>query len=205
MDYYNSDGTWETFCANGARCAVKLLYEKKYIKEKSSFLSGDGIHEALIVKKQVSIKMNTPKFLSDRVVVKGYEGYVIDSGAMHFCTQINKVYKMKNLGELGKKIRNSKIFKPKGVNVNFFEKINDSTLKVITYEKGVERLMLSCGSGSLAALFYASKHTNFKNEVDCVSKGGNLKISFDKKWKNVWISGEAVLLFESFINLKHFI
>ena len=50
MDYYNSDGTWETFCANGARCAVKLLYEKKYIKEKSSFLSGDGIHEALIVK-----------------------------------------------------------------------------------------------------------------------------------------------------------
>ena len=43
MDYYNSDGTWETFCANGARCAVKMLYEKKYIKEISSFVSGDGI------------------------------------------------------------------------------------------------------------------------------------------------------------------
>ena len=205
MDYYNSDGTWETFCANGARCAVKLLYEKKYINEKSSFVSGDGIHEAIIKDKQVSIKMKTPKFISDKIIIKGHEGYVVDSGAMHFCTRINKIYKMKNLEEIGKKIRNSKIFQPKGVNVNFFKKINDSTLEVITYEKGVERLMLSCGSGSLAALFYASKDFDFNYEVDCISEGGNLKISYDKDWKNVWISGETVLLFESVVNLKHFI
>ena len=26
MDYYNNDGTWETMCANGARCAVLYAY-----------------------------------------------------------------------------------------------------------------------------------------------------------------------------------
>ena len=31
MDYYNNDGTWETMCANGARCAV--LYMQNQIKQ----------------------------------------------------------------------------------------------------------------------------------------------------------------------------
>ena len=25
MDYYNNDGSWETMCANGALCIIKLL------------------------------------------------------------------------------------------------------------------------------------------------------------------------------------
>ena len=194
MDYYNSDGTWETFCANGARCAVKLLYEKKYINEKSSFVSGDGIHEAIIKDKQVSIKMKTPKFISDKIIIKGHEGYVVDSGAMHFCTRINKIYKMKNLEEIGKN-KKFKNIPTKGCKCKFFKKINDSTLEVITYEKGVERLMLSCGSGSLAALFYASKDFDFNYEVDCTSKGGNLKISYDKrleKCMDIWRNSIAI-------------
>ena len=204
MDYFNSDGTWETFCANGARCAVKLLYEKKYINNKSSFMSGDGIHKAIVSNKGISIKMNTPSFISDNINVEGFEGYIIDSGALHFCTQVKQIHKMKNLEKIGRKIRNSDIFKPRGINVNFFEKINNNTLDVITYEKGVERLMLSCGSGSLAALFYASKNYDLSNVVDCMSEGGKLKISYDKDWKNVWLSGDTVLLFESFLNEKHF-
>ena len=28
MDYYNKDGTWETMCANGARCAVLYMYRR---------------------------------------------------------------------------------------------------------------------------------------------------------------------------------
>ena len=29
MDYYNNDGTWETMCANGARCAALYMLRKK--------------------------------------------------------------------------------------------------------------------------------------------------------------------------------
>ena len=29
MDYYNNDGSWETMCANGALCILKLLHSKK--------------------------------------------------------------------------------------------------------------------------------------------------------------------------------
>ena len=49
MDYYNNDGTWETMCANGARCAA--LYMSKYHSKRNrlKFLAGDGLHLAEIV------------------------------------------------------------------------------------------------------------------------------------------------------------
>ena len=45
LDYFNSDGTWETFCANGARCVGKILYDKKLIEDKAQFTAGDGEHQ----------------------------------------------------------------------------------------------------------------------------------------------------------------
>ena len=32
LDYYNSDGSWETLCANGCRCAVQLMHKHGRIK-----------------------------------------------------------------------------------------------------------------------------------------------------------------------------
>ncbi len=204
MDYYNSDGSWETFCANGARCAVKLLYKRNKIDKQSTFISGDGSHEAIIENNIISIKMQTPKFVSKKINIENYSGYVIDSGALHYCINIDKINLLDDLESIGRKIRNSDIFKPRGVNVNFFNNNNNNILDVCTYEKGVEKLMLSCGSGSLASAFYANKLFKLSNSIQCISKGGELKVSFDRNWKNVWIAGDTVILYESSINLNHF-
>ena len=32
--------------------------------------------------------------------------------------------------------------------------------------------------------------------------GGNLKLKFDESWKNVWLAGPAVILFQSEININ---
>ena len=48
MDYYNNDGTWETMCANGARCAGLFLYERKIISKEATFITGDGVHDIKI-------------------------------------------------------------------------------------------------------------------------------------------------------------
>ena len=34
IDYYNSDGSWETFCANGSRCVAKYMYDQNLQKNK---------------------------------------------------------------------------------------------------------------------------------------------------------------------------
>ncbi len=44
-------------------------------------------------------------------------------------------------------IRNVPAF-PKGVNVNLYRKAGENTVKILTYERGVEGFTLACGTGS---------------------------------------------------------
>ena len=37
MDYYNNDGSWETMCANGARCAALFMFQKLFLMGKITF------------------------------------------------------------------------------------------------------------------------------------------------------------------------
>jgi len=204
MDYYNADGSWETFCANGARCAVHHLYQKKIISDKTQFLAGDGRHEANIVHNKISLKMKSPQIISKKIKVNNYEGCLVDSGAMHFCIQVNSIEEISNIETLCKNIRYSQKFMPKGVNVNFFEIVNTDLIKVNTYEKGVEKMMLSCGSGSVASAFICSKLVKIKKKIKVINPGGELIVSFKNEWSNVWLKGESKILFESELNINHY-
>ena len=101
------------------------------------------------------------------------------------------------------KIRYSNEFSPKGINVNFFTKLGPHSIHVETYEKGIEQMMLSCGSGSVAAAYHASQALGLKNPIDVTVPGGELNIEFDNNWGNVWLTGIAILLFTSTIHLKN--
>jgi len=204
MDYYNSDGTWETFCANGARCAVKYLYQKKMISSKTQFLAGDGKHEAKVEKNKIFLKIKSPQIISKKLKIENYEGYLVDSGAKHFCIWVNNLEEIENIESICKNIRYSKEFMPKGVNVNFFEIINTDLIQVYTYEKGVEKMMLSCGSGSVASSFICSKLITIKDQIKAINPGGELIISFNKEWSNVWLKGESEILFESELNINQY-
>ena len=88
LDYYNSDGSWETLCANGSRCAVKFMYQCGLIENKTSFIAGDGPHSASILNNgAVSMQMKSPKYCSSLVSPIGCNGYFINSGARHFVTE----------------------------------------------------------------------------------------------------------------------
>ncbi len=202
MDYYNSDGSWETFCANGARCVGALLKQKRKIKNNATFVGGDGIHEIEFDDENIVwIKMKTPNYKTEIINLFGFSGRHVDSGAKHFvCESKNITINMAE--EFGPKIRYSEQFKPNGINVNFFEVISNSNIKVITYEKGIEKVMLSCGSGSTASVYHANNNAKLISPVNIQVPGGTLKLKFDRDWKNVWLGGPAVLLFESQINLN---
>ena len=192
MDYYNNDGTWETMCANGARCAALYMYDKNLVtSEKMLFEAGDGNHEAEIIgANNVKLKMTTPKYCSDKIDLLGVSGFHIDSGATHFAVEYNNIDD-DTVKDLGFKIRYDKIFEPRGINVNFYEVINSHEISVKTYEKGIEDLMMSCGSGSVACAFHLSKVGTIESPVHVHVIGGKLQIDFEKDWQNVWISGHA--------------
>ena len=40
LDYYNSDGSWETLCANGSRCAVQFMHQCGHIEKRGESFMG---------------------------------------------------------------------------------------------------------------------------------------------------------------------
>ena len=195
LDYYNSDGSFETLCANGSRCVVQLMRKQGKIENKTVFLAGDGPHSAEILKNGVvSMQMKTPKYRSSLVSPEGCEGYFIDTGARHFVSESTNLHD-DFVFRLAKKIRFSHIFKPHGINVNFFKIADKQTIDVKTYEKGVEEVMMSCASGSTAVVFHLSKTKCIESPVLVRSTGGNLILKFDATWNDVWVEGAAEILF----------
>jgi len=193
MDYFNNDGTWETMCANGARCAALFMLQKKLVTNTMSFLAGDGMHQIKINNQNdISLSMKPPKFKSEEINPNQYKGQFVDSGAKHFATIINDITP-KQVKEDGLKIRNNHALFPDGVNVNFIKIINSHHIEVFTYEKGIEDMVLSCGSGSVAAAFYAFKNNKIKSPLKISVPGGELTLIFNKTWDEVWLSGPAKL------------
>ena len=70
-------------------------------------------------------------------------------------------------------------FGPKGANVNFVQRVNAHTLKVRTYERGVEGETLACGTGVTASAIAAALKGWVQAPVRCQTAGGDtLEVNF---------------------------
>ena len=201
MDYYNNDGGWETMCANGALCVLLLLKSKGYHFSNSVFLAGDGDHYIKDTEEQLSIKMKAPSYKTDDVNIQGYIGAHIDSGAKHFVTYCT-LRDNQQLFTLAQAIRFDSYFSPDGLNVNFLIVKNPHHIDVVTYEKGIEKIMLSCGSGSVAAAFYASQKENIQSPLKISNQGGDMNLIFNDTWDDVWLTSNPTISFSSEIDLE---
>ncbi len=83
--------------------------------------------------------------------------FVLNTGSPHYVKHTGDIMKMevKNTGRL---IRNSKEFEKEGINVNFVETLDNDTIYVRTYERGVEDETLSCGTGVTASALVSAHH-----------------------------------------------
>ena len=202
MDYFNNDGSWETMCANGARCAALFMFQKNKCHENIHFITGDGPHHIKISNANlIELSMKTPIFKTSDIEPCGYRGQFIDSGAKHFVTEVNNITSSQ-VKKVGSKIRYNKLFITHGgVNVNFLKVMDKNNITVYTYEKGIENMVLSCGSGSVAAAFYAHSINKIESPVNITIPGGRLSLKFDKHWNNVWLCGPAHLYKEEILVL----
>jgi diaminopimelate epimerase len=200
MDYYNADGT-QSMCGNGGRCAVKFARQIGILPTRGyRFKAIDGLHEATIEENGwVNLKMK------DVSQVKTYgTDFILNTGSPHYVVQTEDV-KTLNVVEEGRKIRYSDAFKEEGINVNFVQTINDTSIFVRTYERGVENETLSCGTGVTAASIVAAHNDRGFNRIEVETLGGKLAVEFDRTseehFENVLLCGPAELVFEGRIKL----
>ena len=193
MKYFNSDGNESSMCGNGGRCAASFTFKHEIAGKSQRFLTYDGIHEAIITDSIIRLKMNDV----DQILTPGND-YFINTGSPHFVRFTSDV-RSYNVFDEGRKLRNASEFKPGGTNVNFVE-INDNSIFVRTYERGVEDETLSCGTGVTASAIASVLAGHFdKNTVNVKTRGGELSVEFKiegRKITNIWLCGPATFVYE---------
>lgn len=223
MEYFNSDGSSDTLCGNGARCAIlyssltnRMKNNSIDFRTNSELYSGEFLNEG-----KIKFNMKPPKHLKFNFKIKAAEQLITasyaDTGSPHVVINIddvlsnpakpNSAYSSLNelpVVELGREIRNKEEFAPAGTNVNFI-KIKNGLVKIRTYERGVEDETLACGTGAAAAAIISVVNNNLNPPIKLETKSEEeLVVDFkieDKKVKNLSLTGSAKLVFEGTIEI----
>jgi diaminopimelate epimerase len=192
MKNFNSDGGECSMCGNGARTLIQFARDLGYQQNHFRFLASDGAHEAKLEGDLIAIKMKDVLTVTTTPL-----GPLMDTGSPHLVIKKDGLMTF-HVTPAGREIRNSALFMPGGVNVNFVEAYDDH-LFVRTYERGVEDETLSCGTGVIAAALANSKADGAQSSR-IQTRGGILEVRFDRKSKthfeNIWLVGPAIATFK---------
>jgi len=200
MIYFNADGNESSMCGNGGRCLTRFAAQMGLIKSTYHFKAIDGMHEAEIdINNEVRLKMQ------DVDKVDKHSTYtLINTGSPHFIKFTSDVMNV-DVVETGREIRYSDAFEAEGINVNFVETLDEDSIFVRTYERGVEDETLSCGTGVTAAALLSAHNDNGFNRVEVKTPGGRLSVEFDKiddqHFRNIWLCGPAELVYKGEIEI----
>ena len=166
MEFFNPDGSGGMMCGNGGRCIVAFadwLGIAPSAPDCYTFLAPDGLHTAEILSRPGggcgTAAMTEPwtirlKMIDVEGVSEMLGGYFLNTGTRHFVKFVDDVEKI-DIEKEGKELRWNEAFAPEGANINFVQRLPDGTLKIRTFEKGVEGETLACGTGITAAALAA--------------------------------------------------
>ncbi len=198
MRIFNPDGGEVEMCGNGARCCALYFFEKKG-KNELEFQTGAGAMQAEKGKgNSIKLLMPDPSGIHlDMVVNLGdteISGSFINTGVPHFVVETDSIDSI-DVVDMGRKIRHNSEFAPAGTNANFVSVTGKSSLRVRTYERGVEDETLACGTGVVASAVVQALRKKVTPPVKVLTEGGSaMKVYFGA-------GGEADLI-SSVYNVK---
>ena len=136
--------------------------------------------------------------VSVRVADRTFSGVSINTGAPHFVTVVEDLDAL-DAERIGEQICGHEAFAPAATNVDFVALVDDRTLRVRTYERGVGRETLACGTGSVASAIVAAWRGNVREPVSVrVRSGEELRIGLvltGNTARELTLEGGAQLLF----------
>jgi diaminopimelate epimerase len=194
--FYNSDGSTAEMCGNGARCVSRFAFEKGIVKKSNMRIETlAGIIETQVLGENVRVKLTPPKDLKLNVEAEGLEVHYVNTGVPHVVLFVSRL-DLVDVRDVGRRLRFSEVFSPSGVNVNFVE-VGLNGIAVRTYERGVEDETLACGTGSVASALISSLVYGLKSPVEVeVRTGERLKVYFDDDFKEVYLEGPTVWVYD---------
>ena len=202
MRFFNPDGGEVDMCGNGARCLARLAHELGAAPARLTLETGAGLIRAEILGERVRLHMTEPHdwHLHQRLEVAGrtLEAHSVNSGVPHVMIETDDLDHVDVQG-LGRAIRHHEAYAPAGTNVNFIAVTGPRSLRLRTYERGVEAETLACGTGIVACGLLAGKLGRVTPPVSILTAGGDtLEVNFtltDAGAADVTLLGPAVHVF----------
>jgi len=222
MRIFNADGSEGKMCGNGIRCVGKYLYDHNMTngREKITIdtLSGikslqlfiaDGKCNAARVDMGAAIlrpqdipvllegetAIDTPLVLDEKV----YHITCVSMGNPHCVVFLKEDIDTLDLSRLGPKFEHNPIF-PARVNTEFVNVLPDGSLKMRVWERGSGETW-ACGTGACATGVAAclTGYAEKNQPITIRLRGGDLTVQYTEE--TVWMTGEAVTVFEGEIEL----
>jgi diaminopimelate epimerase len=162
-----------------------------------------GIINARVSGHQVTVKLTAPEALqlNERLLIGTEEHTIhcVNTGVPHAVLFTDTLHQI-DINQLGATIRYHERFSPAGTNVNFVT-IENSVIKIRTYERGVEAETKACGTGATAAAVISAITGQSSLPVTLETVGGeqltvNFDMDSDQVISNVTLKGNATLVYK---------
>lgn len=212
---FNADGSEVEQCGNGARCFAKFVRQKRLTHKKNIIVeTKSGIIElAIQLDNQVKVNMGRPRFVPREIpfISEQQQNYYqllveeqtielssVSMGNPHAVIQVTNL-KTAPVQTLGPKIETHPHF-PNRVNVGFIQVIDRHNAKLRVWERGAGETQ-ACGTGACAAAAIAIQNGWMDSPVNIQLPGGKLIIEWDNIDNPIFMTGNAVSVYEGKIKL----
>ena len=194
LHFYNADGSRGEMCGNGARCICRFAYDNGIAGEHMSVQTDAGIvYGQRLSESQYRIRLNEPSIID--LNRQGDTAYLElgNPGVPHAVLRIPQLdWQMReSLRDSAKALRYCSAF-PKGANVNMYEWLDGETVRILTYERGVEDYTLACGTGSASVAVVLWLEGKVKDRLTVENPGGTLVVTISGHNGSVtelWLEG----------------
>jgi diaminopimelate epimerase len=188
MRLVQPDESEAEMCGNGIRCLAKYASDAGYAKESCTVETPAGEIGIVMGYREdefsATITMPVPKFDRKDIPATGegeykerigdYDVYAVNTGVPHAVIIVDAVDAI-DVASVAPAIRRHATF-PQGANVNFVERSGNDTIRIRTFERGVEEETLSCGTGATASAAVVHKLGFAGDVVNVETRGGSLTI-----------------------------
>ena len=219
MRIFNADGSEAKMCGNASRCIGKYLYDN-HMTDKTEIsldtLSGIKWLKLQVIDDKVNlvtVDMGIPEpihiisqgyagFMIDRPIMAGeklFKATVISVGNPHLVIFVDDVDRIE-LEELGPALENNPLF-PDRINVEFAQVKDKNVIRMRVWERG-SGITRACGTGACATVIAGFITGRTGRDASVQMDGGVLSICWDEATNHVFMTGNAVKVFDGEIEVE---
>lgn len=186
--YINADGSDGDMCGNGSMVGARYAVDHKLAEPHCTFETPAGVVSAAVDGERVTLQMMNAVMQQQDMTFAALPGCQFDQmmiGVPHVVGFVDDVDDMADMDQVGRSIRYDQQLHPLGANVNLVHVLDAHSIRMRTYERGVEAETLACGTGSVCSAIASYRRGMVEKPVDVVvSSGLRLQVDWEDDGAN---------------------